>query len=226
MVADAATRPGAGAARIRVNGIGPGPALPSPRQSAEQFARQCASVPLGRGTSPEEVARAVLAILALPAMTGQMIALDGGQHLQWSPASAAAAAPARMSLAPDAAAGLRVVFVRGLELRALARRPPAREGGAAARGDRRGAGGARRGRARPGSARTICGGRWTTRRWCARRSAIVAEGHTLLVETLAEKIALAALVDPRVARARVSVEKPDAFTEAAGVGVIVERMRD
>jgi NAD(P)-dependent dehydrogenase (short-subunit alcohol dehydrogenase family) len=70
---------------IRVNGIGPGPALPSARQTAEQFARQCASVPLRRGTGPEEVARAVLAILALPAMTGQMIALDGGQHLQWSP---------------------------------------------------------------------------------------------------------------------------------------------
>ena len=71
---------------IRVNALGPGPALPSPRQTPEQFARQCASVPLHRGTSPEEVARAVLAILALPAMTGQMIALDGGQHLQWSPA--------------------------------------------------------------------------------------------------------------------------------------------
>jgi NAD(P)-dependent dehydrogenase (short-subunit alcohol dehydrogenase family) len=73
------------APRIRVNGIGPGPALPSARQSGEQFARQAASVPLGHGTSPEEVARAVLAILALPAMTGQMIALDGGQHLQWHP---------------------------------------------------------------------------------------------------------------------------------------------
>jgi NAD(P)-dependent dehydrogenase (short-subunit alcohol dehydrogenase family) len=73
------------APRIRVNGIGPGPALPSPRQTAEQFARQCRSVPLRRGTSPEEVARALLAILALPAMTGQMIALDGGQHMQWSP---------------------------------------------------------------------------------------------------------------------------------------------
>lgn len=74
------------APRIRVNGIGPGPALPSPRQTDAQFARQCASTPLARGTSPDEVARAALAILALPAMTGQMIALDGGQHLQWSPA--------------------------------------------------------------------------------------------------------------------------------------------
>ena len=68
-------------------------ARPSARQSAEQFARQCASVPLGRGTGPEEVARAVLCILALPAMTGQMIALDGGQHLQWSPVSGAGALP-------------------------------------------------------------------------------------------------------------------------------------
>jgi len=71
------------APRIRVNGIGPGPALASPRQSAEQFAQQSASVPLRHGTSPAEIARAVLAILALPAMTGQMLALDGGQHLQW-----------------------------------------------------------------------------------------------------------------------------------------------
>jgi NAD(P)-dependent dehydrogenase (short-subunit alcohol dehydrogenase family) len=73
------------APRIRVNGIGPGPAMPSARQSPEHFADQCASVPLGRGTSAGEVADAVLAILSLPAMTGQMIALDGGQHLQWAP---------------------------------------------------------------------------------------------------------------------------------------------
>jgi NAD(P)-dependent dehydrogenase (short-subunit alcohol dehydrogenase family) len=73
------------APRIRVNGIGPGPAMPSTRQSPEHFAQQCASVPLGHGTSAEEVAEGILAILRLPAMTGQMIALDGGQHLQWSP---------------------------------------------------------------------------------------------------------------------------------------------
>lgn len=73
------------APRIRVNAIGPGPALPNARQTDAQFARHAASVPLGHGTGPDEVARALLAILALPAMTGQMIALDGGQHLQWSP---------------------------------------------------------------------------------------------------------------------------------------------
>jgi NAD(P)-dependent dehydrogenase (short-subunit alcohol dehydrogenase family) len=74
------------APRIRVNGIGPGPALPNAQQTAAQYARQAASVPLGHGTSPDEVARAVIAILGLPAMTGQMIALDGGQHLQWGAA--------------------------------------------------------------------------------------------------------------------------------------------
>jgi NAD(P)-dependent dehydrogenase (short-subunit alcohol dehydrogenase family) len=72
------------APRIRVNGIGPGPALPSARQTAEQFARQCASVPLHRGTSPEEISRAVVALLGLPSMTGHIVVLDGGQHLQWN----------------------------------------------------------------------------------------------------------------------------------------------
>jgi NAD(P)-dependent dehydrogenase (short-subunit alcohol dehydrogenase family) len=72
------------APRIRVNGIGPGPALPSARQSTEEFARQCATMPLRRGTSPQEIAAALRFILSAPAMTGQMIALDGGQHLGWA----------------------------------------------------------------------------------------------------------------------------------------------
>ena len=80
------------APRVRVNAIGPGPALPSARQSEAQFARQCAATPLGRGTDPDEIARAVLALLSLPSMTGQMLALDGGQHLQWSPARGGALA--------------------------------------------------------------------------------------------------------------------------------------
>src|SRR6516162_6969998 len=74
------------APRIRVNGIGPGPALPSARQSAEEFARQCATMPLRRGTSPQEIAAALRFILSAPAMTGQMIAVDGGQHLGWAQA--------------------------------------------------------------------------------------------------------------------------------------------
>jgi NAD(P)-dependent dehydrogenase (short-subunit alcohol dehydrogenase family) len=72
------------APRIRVNGIGPGPALPSPRQTPEQFARQCAQLPLRRGTTPAEIAAAVRFIIAAPSLTGQMIALDGGQHLGWA----------------------------------------------------------------------------------------------------------------------------------------------
>jgi NAD(P)-dependent dehydrogenase (short-subunit alcohol dehydrogenase family) len=72
------------APRIRVAGIGPGPALASVRQSAEQFAAQCASTPLGIGTSPAEIVRALRFILSSPSFTGQMLALDGGQHLQWA----------------------------------------------------------------------------------------------------------------------------------------------
>lgn len=71
---------------IRVNAIGPGPAMAHKRQSDEQFDRQCKSTPLGQGTTSQEVARAVLGLLCLPSVTGQMLALDGGQHLQWSPA--------------------------------------------------------------------------------------------------------------------------------------------
>jgi NAD(P)-dependent dehydrogenase (short-subunit alcohol dehydrogenase family) len=73
------------APRIRVNGIGPGPTLPSPRQSAGQFLERCQAMPLKRGTSPEEIAAALRFLLAAPAMTGQMIALDGGEHLGWAP---------------------------------------------------------------------------------------------------------------------------------------------
>ena len=71
------------APRIRVNGVGPGPALPSTRQSDAQFAAQCEALPLRHGTTPEEIAATLLFILATPSMTGQMIALDGGEHLAW-----------------------------------------------------------------------------------------------------------------------------------------------
>ncbi len=69
------------APRVRVNAIGPGPTLPSARQTTAEFERQCAATPLGHGTTPAEICQAVRFILGAPAMTGQMIALDGGQHL-------------------------------------------------------------------------------------------------------------------------------------------------
>ncbi|MDA7946941.1 MAG: SDR family oxidoreductase [Hyphomicrobiaceae bacterium] len=71
------------APRIRVNAIGPGPTLANTRQSREAFARQQASTILERGPEPEEICAAVRFILDAPSMTGQMIALDGGQHLAW-----------------------------------------------------------------------------------------------------------------------------------------------
>jgi NAD(P)-dependent dehydrogenase (short-subunit alcohol dehydrogenase family) len=77
------------APRIRVNGIGPGPTLPSPRQSPEQFLDRCRRMPLRRGTSPGEIAAALRFMLTAPAMTGQMIALDGGEHLGWAQADQA-----------------------------------------------------------------------------------------------------------------------------------------
>jgi NAD(P)-dependent dehydrogenase (short-subunit alcohol dehydrogenase family) len=71
------------APRIRVNAIGPGPALPSIRMDDDEFRKQERLTLLGRGTSPEEISQAARFILSQPAMTGQMIALDGGQHLAW-----------------------------------------------------------------------------------------------------------------------------------------------
>jgi NAD(P)-dependent dehydrogenase (short-subunit alcohol dehydrogenase family) len=72
------------APRIRVNGLGPGPTLPNAHQTPEQFEAELRRMPLGRGTSPGEIAAAVQFLLASPAITGQMLALDGGQHLGWA----------------------------------------------------------------------------------------------------------------------------------------------
>ena len=71
------------APRIRVNAVGPGPVLRSIHQSASDFDAEAGATLLGRGTTPEEIAAAIRFILDAPAMTGQMIALDGGQHLAW-----------------------------------------------------------------------------------------------------------------------------------------------
>lgn len=71
------------APRIRVNAIGPGPVLPSPHQTEAQFRKQWESTPLKRGAEPGEIAAAIGFLLDAPAVTGQMIALDGGQHLPW-----------------------------------------------------------------------------------------------------------------------------------------------
>ncbi len=71
------------APRIRVNAIGPGPTLRGERQSQDHFDRQQDAVPLGRGAGPQDICAGLRYILSADAMTGQMIALDGGQHLAW-----------------------------------------------------------------------------------------------------------------------------------------------
>ncbi|MGE5765999.1 MAG: SDR family oxidoreductase [Bacteroidota bacterium] len=69
------------APRIRVNAIGPGPTLPSRGQSEADFAARIAGLPLKEGASPAEIAAALRFIIAARSMTGQMIGLDGGDHL-------------------------------------------------------------------------------------------------------------------------------------------------
>lgn len=71
------------APRIRVNAIGPGPTVPPPHVTAEAHARRLTELPLGTSADPDGIADGVLAILSLPTMTGQMIVLDGGEHIEW-----------------------------------------------------------------------------------------------------------------------------------------------
>ena len=71
------------APKVRVNAIGPGPTLQNARQDAADFQAQVSGLPLKRGPSPDEIARAVRFLIETPSITGQMLALDGGQHLAW-----------------------------------------------------------------------------------------------------------------------------------------------
>jgi len=68
---------------IRVNAIGPGPTLASIHQSGESFAAQAEATPLARAPTPEEIAHALTYLIEAGSVTGQMIAVDGGQHLAW-----------------------------------------------------------------------------------------------------------------------------------------------
>ncbi|MBT6190913.1 MAG: SDR family oxidoreductase [Tateyamaria sp.] len=68
---------------IRVNAIGPGPTLQGGRQSAEHFAKQRAATVLGRGSNTADILAALGYFLDAPAITGQLLCVDGGQHLAW-----------------------------------------------------------------------------------------------------------------------------------------------
>ncbi|PVA09758.1 short chain dehydrogenase [Pelagivirga sediminicola] len=71
------------APRVRVNGIGPGPTLRATRQSEAHFADQRASTILKRGANKDDITGALAYFLNAPAVTGQLLCIDGGQHLGW-----------------------------------------------------------------------------------------------------------------------------------------------
>ena len=215
------------APRIRVNAIGPGPVLPSIHQTAEQFAAECLALPLEHGTSPQEIADAVVFLLSARAMTGQMIALDGGQHLAWqtpeqASSSAGALRSAQASPRPSAPPfGIRHVLIKDLELMTMIgvhdaeRRAPqrvlvnvdlsVREAGPAS-GDRLDD---------VLDYSVIVG----------KIEDTVKAGHINLVETLAERVAAVCLEDARVTTAQVRIEKPDVIANAGSVGVEIRRSR-
>ncbi len=69
------------APRVRVNGIAPGPVLPSASQSAEGFARKVATTLLKRAPELTEFGRTVRYFVDAKSVTGQVVALDSGEHL-------------------------------------------------------------------------------------------------------------------------------------------------
>ena len=71
------------APRVRVNAVGPGPTIINTRQSQADFTRQREATVLGRGAEPQDICDAVRYLLDASAVTGQMLAVDGGQHLIW-----------------------------------------------------------------------------------------------------------------------------------------------
>jgi dihydroneopterin aldolase len=219
------------APRIRVNGIGPGPVLRSTLQTEEEFRREYEATLLGRGSTPEEIAAAVRFILDARAMTGQMIALDGGQHLTWEDPGKGIAYGARPDAGRDlghtppltieAPRGLRRVFVRDLELigrvgllaheiryeqRIVVSVELAVQDTYDGQSDRL---------ADVLDYSKVVDG----------ISALVQGEHVYLLETLAERIAALCLDDRRVASARVRIEKPDIMPSCRSVGIEIERHR-
>ncbi|MDU8928474.1 SDR family oxidoreductase [Alisedimentitalea sp. MJ-SS2] len=71
------------APNVRVNAIGPGPTLIGARQSEAHFVRQRANTVLQRGSNPADITAALAYFIDAPAVTGQLLCVDGGQHLGW-----------------------------------------------------------------------------------------------------------------------------------------------
>ena len=71
------------APNIRVNAIGPGPTVQGVRQSTQHFTQQRAATVLKRGSNPDDIIAALGYLINAPAVTGQLLCVDGGQHLAW-----------------------------------------------------------------------------------------------------------------------------------------------
>ncbi|MBC7180885.1 MAG: SDR family oxidoreductase [Roseovarius sp.] len=71
------------APRVRVNAIGPGPTLQGHRQSDSHFQNQRQATILHRGANPQDITAALVYFLHAPGVTGQLLCVDGGQHLGW-----------------------------------------------------------------------------------------------------------------------------------------------
>ena len=69
--------------RIRVNAVAPGPTIRNARQSQADFDRQTGATILRHGAQPTDICAAIRYLLDAEAVTGQMLAVDGGQHLIW-----------------------------------------------------------------------------------------------------------------------------------------------
>jgi NAD(P)-dependent dehydrogenase (short-subunit alcohol dehydrogenase family) len=72
------------APRIRVNAIGPGPTLQAASQTREEFEAEAAGTPLGHGSDVADIVEATLYLAHARSVSGQMLAVDGGQHLAWA----------------------------------------------------------------------------------------------------------------------------------------------
>ncbi len=73
---------------VRVNAVGPGPVFPNASEGEAGFKREVQALPLGRAVDPDDIADAVLYLARAHNVTGQMIAVDAGQHLAWTPGPA------------------------------------------------------------------------------------------------------------------------------------------
>ncbi len=69
--------------KVRINAIGPGPTLQGARQPKENFEGQRGATILRRGSNPADICAALGYFLDAPAVTGQLLCVDGGQHLIW-----------------------------------------------------------------------------------------------------------------------------------------------